>query len=192
MSTHEQFRRGRHGATAVVLAAVLACGVAGCSSVRVSTDYDTGWSFASYRTWNWVPGPRQPTGDPRLDNDLLDRRVRGAVEREMAERGFWKVEADPDFEVDYHTALASKIRVQAIGSSYGYGPGAWEPIAPGGVYARQYDEGTLIIDVIDAESHELVWRGIAEAEVYPTDSPAAREKKINEAVRKILERFPPG
>jgi len=142
--------------------------------------------------WTWAPGPSPRTGDPRLDNDLLDRRVRGAVERELAARGFQRVEADPTFFVEYHTALASKVQVRSIGSSYGYGPGNWAAVAPGGTFARTYDEGSLILDVVDAESRDLVWQGIAWAEVYPTDSPAEREKKINEAVREILERFPPG
>jgi hypothetical protein len=37
-----------------------------------------------------------------------------------------------------------------------------------------------------------VWRGIARAEVYMSDGPEERERKVNEAVRRILERFPPG
>jgi hypothetical protein len=178
-------------ASIMVASAVLTLMVSSCSAVRVTTDYDTGRSFASYRTWTWVPGPRPQTGDPHLDNDLLDRRVRGAVERELAARGFQKVERDPSFFVEYHTALASKVQVRSIGSIYGYGPGDWDPVAPGGTFARTYDEGSLIVDIVDAESRELVWRGIARAEVYPTDSPAEREREINEAVRKILERFPP-
>ena len=55
----------------------------------------------------------------------------------------------------------------------------------------EYDEGTLILDIVDAESRTLIWRGSARAEVSATVAPETREARVREAVRRILEQFPP-
>ena len=52
-------------------------------------------------------------------------------------------------------------------------------------------EGTLLIDIIDAGARELAWRGTAEAEVHNEASPEQRQQRLNEAITKILDRFPP-
>jgi hypothetical protein len=44
---------------------------------------------------------------------------------------------------------------------------------------------------VDAESKELIWRGTAKAEIQNVDTPEKREKLINEAVEKILGKYPP-
>ena len=58
-------------------------------------------------------------------------------------------------------------------------------------YVREYDEGTLIIDIVDAGSNELVWRGAAQGEVNLAASPQEREQRAQDAVQRILEDFPP-
>jgi hypothetical protein len=183
----------RSGSTAGLVASVLlAAALSGCSTMQITTDYDVGMSFGGYKTWAWAAEPRPRSGDPYLDSDLLDKRVRRAVERELPARGYQQIGSGADFLVDYHVALENRVQVRAIGSPYGYGPGDWELFGAGGIYARTYDEGSLILDFVDAKSNELVWRGIARAEVYMSDGPEERERKVNEAVRRILERFPPG
>ena len=59
-------------------------------------------------------------------------------------------------------------------------------------YVENYDQGTLVLDIVDGRSNELVWRGTAQARIDPSNSPEERQRRINEAVRKILDRFPPG
>ena len=71
---------------------------------------------------------------------------------------------------------------------YGYRVGGW-----GGpqTYVRDYDEGTLLIDVIDPATMQLLWRGSGTGVVDPQASPEKREQRINEAVEQILADFPP-
>ena len=52
----------------------------GCSSMKVTYDYDPGADFSTYRTFDWVAGPQEPTGDRRIDNQLTDIRIRTTVE----------------------------------------------------------------------------------------------------------------
>ena len=56
---------------------------------------------------------------------------------------------------------------------------------------REFNEGTLILDIIDSPTQRHVWRGWAQGEIQKTVEPGVREKRIREAVRKILDEFPP-
>jgi hypothetical protein len=57
--------------------------------------------------------------------------------------------------------------------------------------AQTYDQGTLILDIVDAKKKELVWRGSANGILDPGASPDKKASKVNEAVTKTLADFPP-
>ena len=184
-------------ATVLILLASLA---AGCSTMEVAVDYDRERNFSGLSTFDWIPDPQTPTGDPRIDdNTLLDRRIRRAVESELMAKGFAKSAESPDFWLAYHVTLDRRQSVSTINRRYGYGPG-WGWTARGEPYATrqradpfvfEYDEGSLLLDVVDPEGRDLIWRGAATDEVSFSASPAAREQQINEAVRRMLKKFPP-
>jgi hypothetical protein len=130
-----------------------------------------------------------------LDSTLLDTRVRAAVDRVLQSKGYQLAAAGmtPTFLVGYHAAVRQKTTVQTTGQPmnmwYGYGAGGW-----GGwpeTYVHEYEEGVLLIDVIDPKTMKLLWRGTGTAVVDPTASPEKRERRINEAVDQILAEFPP-
>ena len=54
-----------------------------------------------------------------------------------------------------------------------------------------YEQGTLVIDLVDRRTKKLVWRGTAQAALSETPSKAEREATIDEAVKKMFEKFPP-
>ena len=58
-------------------------------------------------------------------------------------------------------------------------------------HTYQYDEGTLLLDIVDSMTWKPVWRGSAQAEVNLDADPEKKQERIDEAVRRILERFPP-
>ncbi len=55
---------------------------------------------------------------------------------------------------------------------------------------REYQEGSLIIEIIDAPTDQTIWRGWAQAEIKPSARPEERREQIHTAVQKILARFP--
>ena len=59
------------------------------------------------------------------------------------------------------------------------------------VYVDEYDEGTLILDIVDASSRAIIWRGMAIDRVDFLASPEDKKETIREAVGKMLELFPP-
>lgn len=176
---------------ALALAAALAAGGA-ASAMEVESRHAPGADFPSYQSFDHLP--RQDTDDrsrfaPGSD---YDRRVRAALERRLADRGFRRVAADPDFLVAY--SLGRKEVLDTSGARREIGPGlsiAWEE----GELVRAYTEGTLVVEILDAESREAVWVGWATEVIDDPDAlleqPERLMKKIDKALRRILRRFPP-
>lgn len=173
----------------VVLLAVTGL-VLACSTVSVDSDWDPHVSFANLHTWAWIPEQAKPTGDARLDDPLVHKRIRQAIADTLSARGYQQLEAGrPDFFVAYHVAITQKLTTRTIYT--GYHPyGYW-----GGGFAQTqvepYDEGTLLIDVIDPRTMDLIWRGKAQSRLYELHDPAKREARVREVVGKVLDRFPP-
>ncbi len=181
-------------AFARVLAALLLTALCACSTLRVSSDYDPAFDFSGFRSWDWLTGTPAGTVDPRLPRGLVEDRIRAALEKHLAARGFQRSgSGTPDFRVGYHAAVEDKVDVRTINRSYGYGPGwgAGRGLMTSDTYVRQYEQGTLILDMVDPRTNVLVWRGSAQAEVYSYSTPEQREARIDDAVGQILERFPP-
>lgn len=161
--------------------------------MRATTDYDPTFDFASLERYAWLPDPPGRQHDPRVHNDLIDARVRGAVDRALAERGFERVaEADAGFFVNYSLLLESRLDVRTIQTGFGYSSLDWRTRTPTQqTHVTQYERGSLLIDVLDPRDRRLVWRGTTDARVRPSTSPDQRSRLINEAVDTILSRFPP-
>ena len=60
-----------------------------------------------------------------------------------------------------------------------------------GTSVRQYDQGTLVIDFIDAATEQLVWRGTGSDRLYNQLTPEETTSKVNNLVKKIMEQYPP-
>lgn len=164
--------------------------VLACSSLRVNVDYDPNEDFSAYRTFTWFPREQRQQGDYRADNPLLDARIRSAVERELAARGHRKVEdRNPDFYVAFFLSVEDKLDVYTVNRGYydywGYGVGIPE------TRVSQYEEGTLVLDIVDARDKELTWRGVGKGRLRRNPTPEQITEDVDAAVKEILARFPP-
>jgi len=181
------------------LFAVLACQVAACASVRTHYDFDPGADFSAWRTYAWYPSGSPPSGDPRLDNPLLHDRIEAAVDLTLGAQGFTRVrDGTPDFYVNYHLSTEQRLDVTTIDRSYVRGPGGsrWRGAGWGGVgwtetVVDQYEEGILVIDLVDAAMRRLVWRGSGTRRLASNPRPEQVTQRVNEAVAEILAQFPP-
>ncbi len=156
----------------------------GCATMSVKTDYDRNQQLPSIRTFAWMEHPAKPVRSPIVQNSLMDKRIKRAVERELGALGYDVDVGSPALLMVYHIGLEDKIDV----SSYGYGYGRYYGrYGGGGPYIRSYKEGTLILDFVDPETKHLIWRGWA---VGAFDDPENAAMYVNKAVRKILMKFP--
>ena len=181
----------------IILATTLLVSLVGCSGIKVESDFDPRVNFRSYETWDWMKTPTQDTGDPRLDDAILRGRIQSAVANTLLDKGFNLSLDSPDFLVAYHVAIDQKLDMEVVNNYYGYPyagdyASVWGPAIQGQeVKTTEYEQGTLMVDVLDSTSKQLIWRGTAQAEIYPNQSPKDREKQINKAVGKIFSDFPP-
>ena len=184
------------GSVASILAVILALG--GCGpSIKVQSDFNPEADFAKLHTFAWLPLGPSKTGDPRADSRILAGRVRRAAISDLKGKGYREVAAtaEPDFYVAYQAAVGQKMSVRSTPTYYGY-RGWWGPPMPMGAQTtvHQYELGTLIIDIVDRERDDLIWRGSGQAKLRKNDSrsSAERDEDMTAAVKAILKAFPPG
>jgi Domain of unknown function (DUF4136) len=173
---------------AAVAISVLAA--AGCATtMNVSSHVERGIDFARYRTYDWGPADLLPTGDPRLDrNPFFQDHVQGAVEKQLAARGFAIARSGtPDLLIHYHATINQRIDVDQLDHEYGY---CYDDGCRAGVV--EHEAGTLVLDIVDTRTNRVVWRGWAQDSVEGVLSNEVRmAQKINEGVTRMLARLPP-
>ncbi len=62
-----------------------------------------------YTRWSFDPSQVRDTGDPRVDDTLLRKKLLEALEQELAALGYECVEEDPDFLVFYHMEILPPV-----------------------------------------------------------------------------------
>jgi hypothetical protein len=173
---------------------------------KVHVDYDGATAFSEYRTFQFFETKEDLrdfslTSHKKVVRQLRDYAQEGGLtevetDPDYAEEGgLTEVDTDPDVYIAYYTADRGDLRLTLGDLGYAYGPdfslgSYWE----GGVGNRTsnsftFKEGTLIIDVWDAERKQLVWRGMATATV--AKDPDKNDKKIERALKKMTKNWGP-
>ena len=177
-----------------VLAGLLLA-LAGCAETQrqVRSDYDRTANFNSYRTFDFYSeAGRSPTGGDY--STLVAQRIRAASEREMAARGYVRAE-NPDLLVNFRVTVKNIQKVSTVPSAgppaYQYRYGAYRgwPTYSYETWVREYDEGTLLIDLVDASRQQLVWEGAGTGRVTQKKLDNI-EATVNAAVAAIFEQYP--
>ena len=192
--------------TSELLSLALAGAIAACAATpKIGYDFDRGTDFSAYHTYAWLSGDQEKTGDRRADSSTVDMRIRIAVGTQLRLKGYQaRTEGAPDFYVAYHVGLkdnAPSMSTQyysdgMAGHAFAHsadsrlaGKAAAPP--PPANETPSYLTGALIIDIIDAGSERLVWRGTAAGEVDPGLTSQQRDERTKAIVRNILSHFPP-
>ena len=162
--------------------------ITSCSSVRVASDYDDNAVFTGYKTYAFFK-----EGIDKADiSDLDKKRIMRAVDEEFTRKGYTKSER-PDLLVNIFTKSRKEVDINQMYSGWGWGYGWGWGWGPGwgwnNTYVSTSTEGTLYIDLIDANKKELVWQGVGTGVL--TMDRDAKQQRINEFVAKILAQFPP-
>ena len=172
---------------------IVVIAVAGCASVKVSQDYYPGTDWSPYTTWQWRHPVQPLSGDIRIDNPLLDKRIRRAVETHLDNRNYNRVERQPSVYLTYYLSIERRIRSDTTYSSYGVGGYYYPWYGDWGTETRiyEYDLNSLIIDIHVSETDELLWRGTGEYRLRTYKSPDEAAEATQDVVDSILGQFPP-
>ena len=152
---------------------------------KVNVDWDRGTDFSKFHTYAWQPSTHSAKG-------LWNQRVIDAVNTQLQAKGFNLVDANPDLWVVYSNSI--KKNQQVVGTGYNMGPAWGWGYGWGGPTTTTYQtyttrEGTLIVDIADANGHQLLWRGSATNSI--ADNSDKNIKTLNNAVNKLFKNFPP-
>jgi hypothetical protein len=153
----------------------------------VKIDFDKAYNFAPVKTYAIRIGTT-------WGNDLSQRRVLEEIDQAITAKGWKKVaEGQADIHVVLHGATQTKQNVNTFysgtGGGYGYRYGGMGGMATASTTVTEYRVGTLVVDMFDAKSKNLVFRGAAEDEI--SDNPEKNAKRLEKASDKLFKNFPP-
>ncbi len=162
-----------------------------CSTMKTSSDYDPKVNFSDVKTYAWI---KKKTGETTYHlNGLMDQRVRTSVDNQLQLKGLTKIDAaSADVLINYLTKVDKKIDVDTFNSSFGYHP----YYGRGGsihtqTTVREYEVGTLILDMVNRKNSSLIWRGSVADTIRDKNTPEERVEVINTAIMKLLLSYPP-
>lgn len=163
-----------------------AIALTGCVGVPVNSDFEHDAPFTRFQTFAWrSPAGRTDESVPVWDNQIFGQRVARAVRADLTSRGYESVQPSrADFIVTYSTAQRERLRGSSIGFNYRTGP--WFPDPDETFQPDQED--ALILDVSDAQTGHLVWRGWSTGSINDDHMDT---KTVNRVVDAILKEFPP-
>jgi len=156
---------------------------AGCgSTAQVSTEYNPSTNFSRFHTYSW----RKGAGG---GNSSLDERIVKAVNRELQKKGLREVAKDGDLGVTYYVSLEKKLDVYAW--DYLNGPywSYWNRGVYGPTELREVPEGKVVVDLIDSQRNQLVWRGMSVDQLVRDEDDL--EGHISYVTAEMFESFPP-
>jgi L-aminopeptidase/D-esterase-like protein len=169
----------------VLLAAAVLVLPASAAAQDTKVDFDKAFDFSTIKTY----AIRIGTG---WGNDLSERRVLAEFDQALTAKGWKKApEAQADAHVILHGATAQKHSATTFYSGmggYGY-RGYGGGMGTASTMVSEYTVGTLVVDIFDGKSKNLVFRGTAEDEL--SDNPEKNKKKLEKASAKIFKNFPP-
>ena len=169
---------------ALVATLAAACAVA----ITAGADFEPDADFTGYTSFRWDEPDARPTGDPRLEsNPFFSERLHDAIQRELEMRGILLDGSGPALEVHHHATVRDRVEVYDVDLAAGYA----QPVDRPGTRVIQYEEGTFLVDIADARTREVVWRGWAQLDVgRALDDAGQMREQIDRALERMFEDFP--
>jgi hypothetical protein len=178
-------------AKSLAAALVLSTLALSAQAQKPQIQWNSKYNFDGVDTFAW-----QDTPDTSLENQnpFMHSLIKNTIEAELATSGLTEVESNPDVWVNYHasTTTETQLRTDSYGYSMGgYGMAGWGyyGMAAGPVSSTtrvvEYTKGTLVVDIWDAASKELVWRGMV-SDTLP-DNVQKAEKLVVKAIGKMAD-----
>ena len=177
----------------LVFAAAFVLMAAVASAQDVSYNFDQKADFTKFKTYKWMTAK-----DAEQPDALVAKQITDALDKQLATKGLTKTDgATADLYVVYQAGVSKEKEVTSFTSGYAMGPG-W-----GGRYYGGYGGGTttatsatiyigaLAIDMYDAATKTLVWRGLASKQLDMKASPEKRQKNLDKGMAKLLKNYPP-
>jgi hypothetical protein len=164
---------------ALLALVLLAAGTLAAQDVKYN--FMPGTDFSKYHTYKWVniEGGAHP-------NQIMDQEIKQAVDSQLASKGLTKTDNEKaDLYVGYQIAVDKEKQWNAWGTGRGFGGGM------GSATQSTINIGTLVLDMYDPGTKQLVWTGNATKTIDPSSNQEKNMKNLNKAMEKLLKNYPP-
>jgi hypothetical protein len=149
---------------------------------HVKTDYDRAANFGQYKTYSWEA--------VKTRNQLNIDRIKNAVDADLTAKGYTQLPSGGSMSI---VAMEATKNQRTLNTVYNGMGGGWRWRGGFGgdstTYVDNYKVGTLVLDMFDAQSKKLLWRGAASDTL--SDKADKNIKNLNKGVQKMLKDFPP-
>jgi len=160
-------------------ALIVGTGLLTTAWASVTTDYDHHANFSNYKTYSW--------GQLETGNSLWDQRVKNAIDSQLAAKGWTQLPSEGDVVVN---AFGKNRREQNVHVSWsGFDSHLWGPFGDATPTRDTYHVGTLVVEMSDATSNNLIWRGVLSGTL--SSRPDKDTNKLDNGVREMFKHFPP-
>lgn len=149
------------------------------NAAEVTTEYDHGTDFAAVKTYGWRPG-RMATRNPALDNELTAKNIRTFIDDQLRAKGLVQVDRNPDVWVTYRVGTGRAVQTDVY-------PAGWRGWGTR-VVKVPATAGSLVIDLLNGGTRELVWRSITTDVV---SDPQKFEERLGKDIKEAFKRYPP-
>lgn len=169
----------------------------GCSSgLTVRSDEDPTADFSNYRTWGFF---NQLGIEGGYNSPVYGEHFRAAISNEMSQRGY-RMSDNPDlkinvtFRADDKVKMSTHTRPYMTGTYYGTPSGGRYGSAMGvgvgvGSSPKKVTEASVFIDMVDSETHRMVWQGVAVIEANDKVAQQLRDATYT-AVNRVFGLYP--
>lgn len=148
----------------------------------VRYNFMPGTDFSKYHTYKWVgiEGGAHP-------NQIVDAQIKQAVDTQLASKGLTKTTGDT---ADLYVAYQIAVDQEKQWNAYGMGGGIrWGGLAT--ATSSTISVGTLVLDLYDPATKQLVWTGTATRTLDPSSNQEKNQRNLDKAMQKLLKNYPP-
>ena len=149
----------------------------------VTHNFMPGTDFSKFHTYKWVniEGGAHP-------NQIMDAQIKQSVDSQLASKGLTKTDSDKaDLYVGYQVAVDQEKQWNAYGMGGGIRWGGGMATATQSTISA----GTLVLDMYDPSTKQLVWTGKATKTLDPSSNQEKNQKNLDKAMAKLLKDYPP-
>lgn len=196
--------------------AIIISSCVACANLSIYSSLDKEANFSNYKKFAWAPQRHEYLiPDKSLNADSVENKIQRAVMEEFRLRGISLDTANPDILVDYDIMIKKKLKPDSLlnfgpkpifyrnfqryseytynNKQYYYGKwnqyysDAYTAVINNKPVKIDYDEGTLLIDIVDIKANKLVWKGIATEEVF---NPVLFDLELATDISKMFKSYP--
>lgn len=148
---------------------------------KITIDYDHAADFSKYHSFSWIK-------EPNTKNPLMKQRIIGFINIQIANKDFRMVPTGGDLGIAAHAATHEEKTLETFYTGlpgwrwHGGWGGEWTTV-------ETFEVGTLVIDLFDNNTHQVIWRGVASDTI--TDNPEKNTRELQKVIAEMFKQFPP-